>query len=219
MCALTTPLVIEYVFEGHERGYNFTSPTRGYDDATLKAVWRQAMPRGQGWGAAAYGGARMLKCFPLDERRVALAEVTVTDLQDEHGRRGIRRAEVEVLSVEAAVERLKARLTGYPSEVQANIDGRPTLRQWWHIVADALPGLKRDSQVILARPYAGPTDWMLVEAFVLKVALSRLIPLRRRGKITPFTTLALDYRDESRLVAVPAQRFATDGKVSAIELR
>ena len=216
---VTTPLVIEYVFEGHERGYNFTSPTRGYDDATLKAVWRQAMPRGQGWGADTYAGARMLKCFPLDERRVALAEVAVTDLQDEHGRRGIRRAEVEVLPVEAAAERLHARLMHYPAEVQANIDSRPTLRQWWHILADALPGLKRDSQVVLARPYTSPTDWMLVEAFVLKVALSRLIPLRRWGKIVPFTTLALDYRDESRLVALPAQRITADGKVSAIALR
>lgn len=216
---MTNPLVIEYVFVGHERGYNFTSPTHGYDDATLKAVWRQAMPRGQGWGADTYQGARMLKCFPLDDRRVGLAEVTVTDLQDEHGRRGIRRAEVDVLSTDAAVERLRARLTGYPPDVQATIDGRPTLRQWWHIVADALPGLKRDSQVVLARPYTGPTDWMLVEAFVLKVALSRLIPLRRWGKITPFTTLALDYRDESRLVALPAQRVTADGKVSAITLR
>jgi hypothetical protein len=44
-------------------------------------------------------------------------------------------------------------------------------------------------------------------------------PLRRWGRIVPFTTLALDYRDESRIVAVPAQRIAADPKATAIPLR
>lgn len=219
MRSARTPLVIEYVFEGHQRGYNYTSSTQGYDDTTLKAVWRQAMPRGQGWGGDGYVGARALKCFPLDERRVALSDVVVTDLQDEHGRRGIRRAEVQVMAVDAAVELLRERQTHYPPDVQAMIDSRPTLRQWWRILMDTLPGLHRDAQILLSRPYSRMDDWLLVEAFVLKVALSRLVPLRRWGKIVPFTTLALDYRDEARLVAVPAQRIAADPKASAILLR
>ncbi|NJL56806.1 hypothetical protein HC928_17885 [bacterium] len=81
-------LVIEYVHEGHQRGYNFTSPTDGYTDAALKQVWRGAMPRGQGWGAEGLAGAHALKSFVLDDGRVALSRVTVTDQADDAGRRG-----------------------------------------------------------------------------------------------------------------------------------
>jgi hypothetical protein len=216
---LPLPLIIEYVFEGHQRGYNFTSSTSGYSDDTLKAVWRQAMPRGQGWGAAQFNGARMLKGFPLPSGALALADVVVTDQEDEHGRRGIRRAQVEVLPVEAAAERLRARLASYPPEVQAHTEAHPTLGQWWRILTDALPRLGGDAQVVLARPYTTPDDWQLVEAFVIKVALSRLIPLRRWGRVAPFTTLALEHRDESRLVALPTQRIAPDAPISPILLR
>lgn len=215
---MTQPLVIEYVFAGHQRGYNFTSPTRGYDDATLKAIWRQAMPRGQGWGTEAYAGARSLKCFALGERRIALSDVTVTDLQDEHGRRGIRRAEVQVLSPDAVVAVMRDRLANYPTPVQAQLDKQPTFGQWWHMLLDALPGLHSSPQVRLTRAYTSAADWQLVEAFVLKVALSRLLPLRRGVAVVPFTTLALDYRDESRLVAVPLQRLASDPKTASIVL-
>jgi hypothetical protein len=38
-------LVLEYVFEGHQRGYNFTSSTKGFSDTVLKTIWRTAMPR------------------------------------------------------------------------------------------------------------------------------------------------------------------------------
>lgn len=216
---MPAPLVIEYVFEGHQRGYNFTSSTAGYSEETLKAVWRQAMPRGQGWGAAPFSGAQMLKGFPLPSGQIALAEVVVTDREDEHGRRGIRRAVVDVLTADAAVERLRSRLASYPPEVQAHTDAHPTLGQWWRILTDALPRLGGDPQVVLSRPYTTPQDWLRVEAFVIKVALSRLIPLRRWGKVVPFTTLALEHRDESRLVALPAQRIATDARISPILLR
>ena len=80
-------LVIDYVLEGHQRGYNFTSSTDGYSDAELKLIWRRAMPRGQGWSQ--YIGARSLKCFPLDgQRRAAVCETVVTAQRDEHGRGG-----------------------------------------------------------------------------------------------------------------------------------
>ena len=90
-------LVLEYVFEGHKRGYNITSPTNGFNDDTLKTVWRNAMPRGQGWGADAYIGARSLKSFPLPDGRIALADVHVTGLHDESGRGGIRKAVVDIM--------------------------------------------------------------------------------------------------------------------------
>lgn len=77
-------LVIDYVLEGHQRGYNFTSSTQGFHDDVLKSIWRAAMPKGQGWGA--YVGARSLKAFALEDSRLALSEVTVTDRRDESGR-------------------------------------------------------------------------------------------------------------------------------------
>ena len=91
-------LVIEYVLEGHQRGYNFTSSTQGYSDDDLKTIWRNAMPRGQGWSA--FVGARSLKCFPLDEHglRVVACETVVTDMIDENGRGGIRRATIQVMA-------------------------------------------------------------------------------------------------------------------------
>ncbi|MFO7322574.1 MAG: hypothetical protein DIU68_012645 [Chloroflexota bacterium] len=211
-------LTIEYVFEGHRRGYNITSTRGNIDDATQKLVWRNAMPRGQGWGAAEFTGARSLKCFPVSEREQALAEVYVTDLEDEHGRRGIRRAVVDILPVAECAERLNEYLASYDASVQTRIERLPTFLQWWRIVTEALPLLGGDGRVVLASPYVSARDWQLVEALVLKVALSRLLPLRRWGKITPFTTLALDARDELRLVALPASQVNGDAAIDPIYL-
>lgn len=212
------PLIIEYVHEGHRRGYNFTSGARGHDEAALRAVWREAMPRGQGWGAPAFLGARALKLFRLDERRLGLSETVVTDEQDEGGRRGIRRAEVDILSPDEAAERLRARFAAYPPAIHEWIARRPTLCQWTRIVEEALPKLRRRAQIVLAAPYRGPDSWQPVEAFVLKVALSRLMTVGRSGGLVTFTTLALDWRDESPLVAVPEAELAPEDGVSPVRL-
>ena len=76
-------LILEYVLEGHKRGYNFTSSTQGFHDDVLKSIWRKAMPRGQGWNAAVYAGARSLKSFWLEDGRMAMSETVVTDMRDE----------------------------------------------------------------------------------------------------------------------------------------
>jgi hypothetical protein len=211
-------LIIEYVFEGHRRGYNYTSATRGLDDETLKLIWRTAMPRGQGWGADVYAGAHSLKCFPLDERTVALSDVTVTDLRDEGGRRGIRRAVIDVLSADACYEALKDRLQAYPAAVQERLERKPSIGQWKRIVDQALPKVRKDAQVILTHPYTGFAEWQFVEAMVIKVAVARMGPLKRGGKIMPFTTMALDYHDESRLVALPAQQLKDTDDIAIIKL-
>lgn len=212
-------LVIEYVLEGHRRGYNFTTPTRGIDDASLKTIWRHAIPRGQGWGAPQFLNARSLKVFGLPDERVALSEITVTDQQDERGRRGIRRAAIDILSPAACVERLRERLSSYPAEIQARIERKPTVGQWKRIVDEALPKLRRDAQVILAHPFTTAEDWQFMEAFVLKVVITRALPLKRWGKVTPFTTLALDYRDEAKVVALPAQHVNGADDVPIIHVR
>ncbi|MBC6936992.1 MAG: hypothetical protein DWB42_14295 [Chloroflexi bacterium] len=208
------PLVLEYVFEGHQRGYNFTSPTRGYRAADLKAIWRNAMPRGQGW--AAYTGARSLKSFALDDGRLALSEVTVTDRRDESGRGGIRRAVIQVMYPGAYVEYLKDRLRRFPEAVRAAVDRWPSLSQRGQLFDRARPRLRGDSQIVCAYPYRDPESWLMTEAILLKLALTPGLLLR--SGFLPFTTLALECRDEGVLVALPADRASRLNGVPVIAL-
>src|SRR3954447_8377013 len=89
-------LSIGYVLEGVRRGYNFTTPTDSLAPETLKAIWRSAMPRGQDWER--YPNTTVLKCFTLDNGEAVQCEVSVIDMQDEVGRRGIRQAAIRVES-------------------------------------------------------------------------------------------------------------------------
>lgn len=187
-------LVIEYGLEGHKRGYNFTSPTQGFHDDVLKTVWRSAMPRGQGWGAAAFAGARSMKSFPLADGRVALSDVVVTDMRDESGRGGIRRAVVSVMTAGEYLDVLAERLRGYPPGL-LNLPNR------------SLPGGHGDKQTVFSYPYSDAPSWQVVEVMLIRHALKLASGgMFRSGKIVPFTTLALDYRDEGLLVALPEDK-------------
>ncbi len=206
MSLAASRLVIEYVMEGHQRGYNFTSPTDGYDAETLKLIWRSAMSRGQGWGTPAFVGARSIKCFPLDDGRVAVSEVTVTDQQDENGRRGIRRAVIDVMTPAVFGHHIRSRLDGYPPDVLRTAD------RYRQQAQKGLLRLKRSAPLVLAHHFTSKRDWWPVEALVLRLIASPPPLMRGWGQVVTFTTLALDYRGESRLVAVPADRIdeATD---------
>ena len=211
-------LTLEYVLEGHKRGYNFTSATHGFDADTLKHIWRSAMPRGQGWGN--YIGAQSLKTFPLDDGRVAVSAITVTDMQDESGRTGIRRAVIDVLNEEDYLAHLDQRLLSYPAIVRERVEDLPTFMQRAKINNHLR--FKSDPQVVLAYPYAGAYAWQLIEALLIKLALSPSGPLRRWGPVIPITTLALDYREESPVVVLPqeqAQKLTQrDKKLNVIDL-
>jgi hypothetical protein len=195
-------LVIEYVLEGHRRGYDFTSPTAGFADEVLKTVWRSAMPRGQGWNAPVYAGARALKSFLVGDF-AAVSDVTVTDQRDDGGRGGIRRAVVDVMGFGEYTAYLEDRLRAYPPDVVAALERLPTLAQRARLMNRAM---KQSKQLILAQTYDGPRAWQVVEGLVIKLALSPFPPAPRSGRIVPFTTLALDHREESPLVALPAER-------------
>jgi len=195
-------LVIEYVLEGHRRGYDFTSPTAGFADEVLRTVWRSAMPRGQGWNAPVYAGARALKSFLVGDF-AAVSQVTVTDQRDDSGRGGIRRAVVDVMTFSEYTAYLEERLRAYPADVQAALERLPTLAQRARIMNRAM---KQSKQLVLAQAYDSPRAWQVVEGLVIKLALSPFPPVPRSGRIVPFTTLALDHRDESALVALPAAR-------------
>jgi hypothetical protein len=204
------PLVLEYVLSGGQRGYNFTSPTRPYDEETLKRIWRGAMPRGQGWGGDAYSGARSIKCFPLDERRMALSTVTVTDQRDESGRKGIRRAVIQVMSAEACAMQLRTHLRGYPYAVEREIERLPTPAQWAKLVGRVVPMLgKPEQQIVLTRDYA-TGDWQVMEGVIIKLALALTTVWKRGSPLVPFTTLALDPREEMALVGVPSGALKDD---------
>lgn len=201
-------LVIEYVLNTNRPGYAFRPPTDGFDDGLLKAVWRGAMPRGQGWGANGYTGARSLKCFPVDKRLVAVSEIVVTGQQDEGGRRGIRRAEIEFIRSGDYLRYLKWRLESLPEPVRHAANQKLTVSRWAQIVEGALPKAKRKTpQIILAHSYTDPHTWQVVEAIILKLATSwKIRALKGWGRVNSLTTLALTYRDESRIIALPLEK-------------
>ncbi len=197
-------LTLEYVLDGSRPGYQFTTPTNGIGEAALKTIWRHAMPRGQGWGQ--FVGARSLKCFSLDDgRQVAFSEVTVTDQADESGRRGIRRAEIMLLDAEACPAVLTLRLVTLPEAVRDAANSLLTFWRWKRILDRAVPKMRRKhGQIVLAYPYISPEEWRVVEAAVLTIVTSRRLRALGGGPCAcSLTTLALDHRDESALVAIP----------------
>lgn len=196
--SLHNHLVIEYVFEGHKRGYNFTTPTHTYDDVTLKTIWKHAMPRGQGWGADHLIGSRAIKAFPLPDGKIAISETTVTDLADETGRRGIRRAVIETFRPIAINAYFRARLATYDLHTQ---NGANILH---NRVYHRFPN--RNQPLIMSYPYKGVMLWRIIEAFMFQLMLNMPRNLQNRQTPYHFTTLALDYRDESPIVVIPAEK-------------
>lgn len=194
-------LVIEYVLEGHQRGYGFTSSTQGYSDDELKAIWRSAMPRGQGW--TQYVGARSLKCFPLDGR-AAMCETIVTEQRDESGRGGIRRTVIDVLNPRDYEAALEQRLREMPPDVRARVDRLPTFSQ--RLSMNNLLMTRKKDQLVLLHSYTTPERWQVIEGLLISMALAPLTAMRRWGRVIPFTTLALSAHDESALVALPADK-------------
>lgn len=193
-------LVLEYVFEGHRRGYNITSPTNGFNDDTLKSVWRNAMPRGQGWGAETYVNAHSLKSFPLPDGRIALADVAVTGLRDESDRGGIRKAVVDIMQPGEYLDALRVRFSHYPQGIQTEASRKPGFGR------RRMPKVQGDSQLVLSHSYITADSWQMIEALVLAEAIELLDRRWLGSKYFSFTTLALEYRDESQLVVLPESR-------------
>lgn len=213
MNQLNPPLIIEYVTEGSQRGYNFTTPTRGYSDEELKTIWQRAMPRGQGW--AQYVGAQSLKCFGLPTGRMAVSSVIVTDQQDESGRRGIRRAEVTTVSARDYPVYLRSLWDALPEGIQN--DARFQWNDWKKVraVESNLGRIRRKNQLIITHRYSSMPDWRVMEGIMLYLALKpALVPAF--SPLFDWTTLALDYQDEGTFVAVPTQILEPAGQKGAV---
>ncbi len=205
-------LTIEYITEGSQRGYNFTSPTRGYSEADLKTIWQRAMPRGQGW--TQYIGARSLKCFRLPSGRIAISTVSVTDQQDESGRRGIRRADIMTFSTSEYPAAVRNLWDALPEGIQN--DARFQWEYWRkrRAVEQQIGKIRRKNQLILTHLYSSMNDWQVMEGIILYLTQRpSLIPVLPQ----PFdwTTLALDYQDEATVVAVPQQILEQSAQKSA----
>lgn len=205
-----TDLILEYVLDGRRPGYAFRPPTNSFSQATLDAVWRGAMPRGQGWGDESLHGALSLKTFRVGEQWMALSRVTVTDQADELGRRGIRRAEIDLVPRAAYQARLHDQLDALPAEARLAASERLGNYLWKRILDKAL--LRAPRQVVLAHPYASVTAWQVVEALILHIVTSPGLQLLEGwGPLTTFTTLARDWHEESQVIGLPHHVAARSG--------
>jgi hypothetical protein len=219
-------LEIGYALEGARRGYTFTTPTDGIAPDALKAIWRGAMPRGQGWGD--YPAAQSLKCFGLETGEAVACNITVTDQVDEVGRTGIRHAEIFIFSLKEYRAYLLERLNALPTAVTAAAEKRLYSREWELLFRKyrelSKPKTMVKPQTILA--YQG--DWTFMEACAL-LLMTRSTLLANLIEVSPainpfadrvfsFTTFALDYRDEGRLVALPLEKARTIDSVPYINL-
>lgn len=225
-------LTLDYVLNGDRRGYSFTTPTDDLPSDTVKTLWRTAMPRGQGWDEPRFVGARSIKCFAVPSGDAAICDVTVTDLRDELGRRGIRRAEITVLTPRDYQINLKERLARLPANIVAEAERRLTSREWALLFRKYRDANKPKSlvkpQTILAYPFAQAADWTFIEACLLLLAtratlLTNLIEVDRSinpfaDRVLSFTTLALDHREEGRIVALPLDKARSLGDVPFIDL-
>ncbi len=205
---MTTRLTLEYVLEGKQPGYTLRGVDGLLSEAQTRAVWRQAMPRGHGWAAPNLRNARAIKVFPIDAHTTAVSEITVTDQQDEQGRRGIRHAEIELFPSAEVPALLKRRLASYPEALQREASRHLTLELWKNLLNSGLPKARRSPpQIILAHPYDGPQAWLPVEALGLQIASWwALHAIPGWGRFHSLTTLALTPLDESRIVALPLEK-------------
>lgn len=221
-------LHIHYVLDGKRRGYQFIESTRDLDPAHLKTLWQNAFPRGQGWGDPALVGAMALKSFTLDDNLIAACETTITDQRDEAGRMGIRTAVIRLMNATEHAAYLQTRIAQLPPDTVAAAE-RGLYSHDWELLFRKVrdfdqPRTLWKPQTILTCMYTAG-NWHFVEACILLLVtratlLTNLIELTPKinpfaDRAIPFTTLALDHREESRITAIPSNKL---GDVAAIDV-
>lgn len=197
---------MRYVPDGSERGYQFESPVGKFSETELTTIWENAFAKGRGWSD--YVHSRSLKAFPLG-KQIAVSTTTVTDQQDSHGRVGIRRVDVDVMSAKGYQAWLRRRWQEFPKDVTERVNLLvDSLKFDLEYFFRSYPARK---QIAFVHPFVSPEEWLYVEALIFKLSQAQGGFLRqggflqRRGKPLFFTTLALQSPHESRHVAIPAQ--------------
>lgn len=197
---------MRYQPDGAERGYQFESATGKFSEAELTTIWENAFPKGRDWSS--YVHSRSFKAFPLG-KQTAVSTTTVTEQQDSHGRGGIRRVDVEVMTGKVYQAWLRQRWQTFPQDVTERVNQKvESLRFDLEYFFRSYPAKK---QIAFVHPFVSPEDWRYVEALIFRISQAQGGFLRqggflqRRGKPIFFTTLALQSQHESRHVAIPAQ--------------
>lgn len=191
---------MRYQPDGSDRGYHFESPVGKFSSDELTTIWENAFPKGRDWSS--YIHSRSYKAFALG-RQIAVSTTTVTEQQDSHGRGGIRRVDVEVMTRKVYDAWLRQRLQDLPQDVTARVDQKvESLKFDLEYFFRSYPANK---QIAFVHPFVSPEDWLYVEALLFKLSQSQAGFLRRRKKPLFFTTLALQSQHESRHVAIPTQ--------------
>jgi hypothetical protein len=149
-----------------------------------------------------------------------VSRVVTTSQVDEHGRAGIRRAEIDIIPASTYLDMLKRTLIAYPEPVRAAANRMLDFGHWLAILNRALPKiLQSNDQIILTHPYSSVEEWQVMEYIVLYLATMWSIRvLRGWPRVMPLTTLALDAHEESRIVAVPLGTAQRLGLHSAVEI-
>lgn len=210
-------LHIAYVLTGAQRGYTLSADAGVPADAQ-KAIWREALPRGQGWDDPAFTGARSLHCWPLGAGMAALSHTTITDQRDELGRGGIKQAHIVYGTLREIATALHDRLTVLPGHTLATAESALASQAWGLLFSryrENMPAMK--PRTLLTFPYT-PAGWLFIEACMLLLA-TRATLLANLIEVTPqinpladrmlsFVTLTLDPREQSRLLALPAAHAA-----------
>lgn len=195
-----------YVPDGSERGYQFESPVGKFSKTELTTIWENAFAKGRGWSD--YVHSRSFKAFPLG-RQIAVSTTTVTDQQDSHGRVGIRRVDVDVMTTKGYRSWLQRRWQEFPKDVTERVDQK--VESLMFDLEYFFRSYPANKQIAFVHPFISPEDWQYVEALLFKISQSQGGFLRQGGfllrhrKPLLFTTLALQSQHESRHVAIPAQ--------------
>lgn len=211
------PVVVEYVLEGEKRGYRITTPTHHLREDVTKKIWQNAMPRGQGWSK--YTHAQSLKCFPLPDGQMAVSEVVVTDDEDESGRKGIRRAEVQVMNIARYHDFLDKRFANLPAGVQN--DAHQQIKSWRRLRnLERMPRKQsKTDQLVITHPFTAMPDWRFIEGVVLLLTLSPWAYVQRWTRPFSLTTLALASSGEGNIVAVPQGHLRNTKNIPVLHIR
>lgn len=233
--------------ENGTKGYTLQDIEGKVSGEIRRQIWYSALPKGKGWNADEFRGVQILKCFELSDGRIAISQVENTNETDEGGRSGIMRSSILVASRMRAISWLQQRLTdlieedtilskhahqiinsrGFKSQLIYNRHRSPdnhTFDKRSGLLSQLMGAIssKAKGQIILTWDFS-KEHWKIIEIIMLSLVTRKTNVtsefLESTNDFINFTTLALDYRDENRIIAIPTSKFENlENHVSHINL-